>query len=87
MRYVRAREALWRRVGTGVVVTALDDEGVSELVGGAAVIWNEFAVPGDVDEVVDRLATKTGMPAEDLRSQVMSCVEQLTAIRVLKAVG
>ena len=87
MRYVRSREVLWRRVGTGVVVTALGDEGVSELVGGAAAIWNEFATPGGVDAVVDRLAVKTGMPPEDLRAQVMSCVEQLTAMRVLEAVG
>jgi coenzyme PQQ synthesis protein D (PqqD) len=82
----RSHRALWRRVQDEALATTSSDADVHRLVGGAAEVWEELAVPGSLDELAGRLAGRFDVPLRDLRPQVTTCVDELMALGLVEQI-
>lgn len=78
MRYERARNVLWRRTATSVVIRTIDGRGVTLSATGRA-LWDAIAEPRSLSQLTDLLHAAFTDPSGALDDEVAQTLEQLEA--------
>jgi hypothetical protein len=88
-RWVRARDALWRRLPDGVLVLTPALATPLAVTGSAAAVWDLLAVPTDTDTMCERLAHEhpDAPSLEHVRSAVDEVLETLVDAGAVVAAG
>ncbi|MDP2292809.1 MAG: PqqD family protein [Actinomycetota bacterium] len=83
--YRRSPRAVWR-ASKGMLVAAVPPNPPTRIAGSAALVWSQLAEPVTLDELVDRLARRTGVLPEALRSDVAALLAQLQPLGLVEVV-
>ena len=82
-RLIWGREVLQRRsLGSVIAIGAVGEP--HTMSGTGAVVWSLFETPTTTDEAVEALAAEFGVPADDVRAEVLGFVDGLAAAGLLQ---
>jgi len=84
VRFVRARESLWRELAGVTLVRTVDDSEVVELWGTGTLLWTALAEPVTLDELALALAAVVDAPPDVVARDVRGALTDLVNRRVVK---